>query len=474
MALAPSEDPRSIVTPDAFQVSRELLGLPLAAPSRRLVAILVDLLLIAVLSQLGGTALAISAAIFFVLLARRGRTSRPTWGGRVLMGCLGLIVLMVSISAVVAVVALVRAEGVRGGRSEGGVEAPGVPGESGSGLLLVQGLGDAILLGQSTTAEEARDPIEGLVTRGRALGMSEGELREVLDQVVPDAPWAEEVIAAALAAPGGGRVEGGADPGTTEAAAGTGPATGETATAADAAAGAVAATPQTDPADQTDPSAPQADPTAGGASPGVAPRWAALLVSGDTMGETREEWLELSRQVLGLSGGDSLATLQGRVDRLEERNEQLDTRMGSLRNELEAEREQEEGFFLPFFRGIFEDLGLAFGFGTIYLTIFTAWWQGQTPGKRLLGVRVLRLDGKPMGWWDAFERAGGYAAGFATGLLGFAQVFWDPNRQAIHDRVSSTVVVREGAPRTPGQWASAVDSDPGRGVRYEFERREES
>jgi hypothetical protein len=117
---------------------------------------------------------------------------------------------------------------------------------------------------------------------------------------------------------------------------------------------------------------------------------------------------------------------------------------------------------------------VAFGFGTIYLTVFTAWWGGQTPGKKLLGVRVLRLDGKPIGWWDAFERAGGYAAGFATGLLGFAQVFWDPNRQAIPDRVSSTVVVREGAPRAPGKWARAVDADPGRGVRYEFERREES
>jgi hypothetical protein len=206
----------------------------------------------------------------------------------------------------------------------------------------------------------------------------------------------------------------------------------------------------------------------------VASRWAALLASGDTLGGNQEEWQALRLQVLALSGADSLTALQERGDRLEERNEQLSTRVGSLRDELEAERETEEGFFLPFLTGIFEDLGLAFGFGTIYLTVFTAWWGGQTPGKKLLGVRVLRLDGKPIGWWDAFERAGGYAAGFATGLLGFAQVFWDPNRQAIHDRVSSTVVVREGAPRAPGKWAMAVDADPGRGVRYEFERKEES
>jgi uncharacterized RDD family membrane protein YckC len=30
----------------------------------------------------------------------------------------------------------------------------------------------------------------------------------------------------------------------------------------------------------------------------------------------------------------------------------------------------------------------------------------------------------------------------ATGLLGFVQLYWDPNRQAIHDRVARTVVVR--------------------------------
>ena len=38
---------------------------------------------------------------------------------------------------------------------------------------------------------------------------------------------------------------------------------------------------------------------------------------------------------------------------------------------------------------------------------------------------------------------GGYAAGLATGLLGFAQIFWDKNRQAIHDKIAETAVVRD-------------------------------
>ena len=43
--------------------------------------------------------------------------------------------------------------------------------------------------------------------------------------------------------------------------------------------------------------------------------------------------------------------------------------------------------------------------------------RGQTIGKRLLGVRVVRLDGQPITWWSACERSGGYVAGLATGFL---------------------------------------------------------
>ncbi len=86
---------------------------------------------------------------------------------------------------------------------------------------------------------------------------------------------------------------------------------------------------------------------------------------------------------------------------------------------------------------------------------------GRTVGKRMFGIRVLQLDGSPMNWFEAFERAGGYAAGVATGLLGFAQVYWDPNRQAIHDKIAGTVVIDERKPRVPGAWEKAV-ARPGR------------
>src|SRR5215213_11293459 len=58
------------------------------------------------------------------------------------------------------------------------------------------------------------------------------------------------------------------------------------------------------------------------------------------------------------------------------------------------------------------------------------------------------LDGLPMTLWASFERFGGYAAGLFTGLMGYAQVYWDRNRQAIQDKISETVVIRllPGAP----------------------------
>ena len=95
--------------------------------------------------------------------------------------------------------------------------------------------------------------------------------------------------------------------------------------------------------------------------------------------------------------------------------------------------------------GIIDDLGLGFGWAAFYFTVFTALWQGQTPGKKALGIKVLQLDGTPLSLWDSFGRYGGYGAGIATGLLGFIQIFWDANRQAIHDQISSTVVVYASA-----------------------------
>ena len=105
---------------------------------------------------------------------------------------------------------------------------------------------------------------------------------------------------------------------------------------------------------------------------------------------------------------------------------------------------------LEWLKGIVDDLGLSFGWAAFYFSVFTSMWKGQTPGKKLLKIKVVQLNGTPLSFWDSFGRYGGYGAGLATGLLGFLQIYWDPNRQAIHDKVSATIVVDAKAIKEEG------------------------
>jgi len=141
---------------------------------------------------------------------------------------------------------------------------------------------------------------------------------------------------------------------------------------------------------------------------------------------------------------DSIAALLARVDDLEDDLADSREEHEELRAQL-AEAESRSTLF-TWIRDAADEAGLIFGWGTVYLTLFFALWQGRTPGKKAMGLRVVRLNGEPLGLYLSLERAGGYMAGLATGLLGFAQVWWDPNRQAIHDKIAETVVIRERMP----------------------------
>jgi hypothetical protein len=88
-----------------------------------------------------------------------------------------------------------------------------------------------------------------------------------------------------------------------------------------------------------------------------------------------------------------------------------------------------------------DELGLRLGWAIAYFSLLPMLWPGQTVGKRLLGLKVVELTGKPMTLMQCLKRYGGYAAGISTGMLGFAQLLWDPNRQAIQDKTAHTVVL---------------------------------
>ncbi len=104
------------------------------------------------------------------------------------------------------------------------------------------------------------------------------------------------------------------------------------------------------------------------------------------------------------------------------------------------------------------------GMATFYNVgfLFVAWFtvamrlgRGRTVGKMITRTRVVRLDGRPMSWWDCFDRAGGYGASAATALLGFFEALRSANRQALHDRIAGTVVVRDPIPDAAASPAAA-------------------
>lgn len=78
--------------------------------------------------------------------------------------------------------------------------------------------------------------------------------------------------------------------------------------------------------------------------------------------------------------------------------------------------------------------------GPVYYTLFWT-MSGQTPAQYLLGLRVVRIDGKRMAFHRAVIRYIGYFVSLATLGLGFLWVLIDDRRQGLHDKMARTVVV---------------------------------
>jgi uncharacterized RDD family membrane protein YckC len=66
--------------------------------------------------------------------------------------------------------------------------------------------------------------------------------------------------------------------------------------------------------------------------------------------------------------------------------------------------------------------------------------SGQTPGKRMLGVRVMRTDGTRLRPGNALRRQVGYWIS-AIFFLGFLWILFDNKRQGFHDKLAGTMVV---------------------------------
>lgn len=90
-----------------------------------------------------------------------------------------------------------------------------------------------------------------------------------------------------------------------------------------------------------------------------------------------------------------------------------------------------------------------------YFIVFEWLWNGQTPGKRLLKLRVIREDGRPLTLWEAIARnllricdaiPGFVLPVYSVGLI---VIFLSEKDQRLGDIFAGTVVIRERLDEAP-------------------------
>ena len=127
---------------------------------------------------------------------------------------------------------------------------------------------------------------------------------------------------------------------------------------------------------------------------------------------------------------------------LNEQLSQAKLELSELKDENRALKADENSDLMDIIEAVGKKFGYGFGWAGIYFTLFCYLLNGQTPGKFIFRIRIIQLDGKKLSIWNSFGRYGGYAASVVTGLSGFFQIYWDANRQGLHDKVSGTVVIK--------------------------------
>jgi uncharacterized RDD family membrane protein YckC len=78
-----------------------------------------------------------------------------------------------------------------------------------------------------------------------------------------------------------------------------------------------------------------------------------------------------------------------------------------------------------------------------YYILFEGIWQGQTPGKKVVSIRVIEANGQPVGWSGVVLR--NLIRTLDTGLafVGLLPMIIDKNEKRFGDYAGGTIVVRE-------------------------------
>jgi uncharacterized RDD family membrane protein YckC len=79
--------------------------------------------------------------------------------------------------------------------------------------------------------------------------------------------------------------------------------------------------------------------------------------------------------------------------------------------------------------------------GALYSIIFWLQWNGQTPGKRVMGIMIVKEDGSKFTVSDAIMRYVGYIISGVALMIGFIWILFDSKKQGWHDKIAKTLVV---------------------------------
>ena len=88
-----------------------------------------------------------------------------------------------------------------------------------------------------------------------------------------------------------------------------------------------------------------------------------------------------------------------------------------------------------------------YGLAAAYFGLLSSGRRGATVGKRILGIRIVRLDGHRLSIWESLERFVGYLHIPATLGLPILDLWRDRNRRMPHDRSAHTAVLRHNPSR---------------------------
>lgn len=81
-------------------------------------------------------------------------------------------------------------------------------------------------------------------------------------------------------------------------------------------------------------------------------------------------------------------------------------------------------------------------FSACFYIIMWVNFNGQTPGKKMMGIRIIKSDGSGLSYSDAIVRYIGYYISAIFLGIGFIWALFDKKHQTWHDKMSDTVVVK--------------------------------